>query len=107
MGTAPVANFPVALASAEPRSKRNSVSGPVRDSKDGKDYSSVESMAAEKASLAWTGGEIGFYYGHSTGKFGGDEFGSYITGGVGNEHMQINVGAAYQEFNGRLPRWRP
>jgi len=40
----------------------------------------------------WFGrGEIGFYYGHSSGKFGGDEFGSYITGGVGNEHMQINV----------------
>ena len=108
MGTAPVANFPTALVSStEPRHKGNSVSGPVRDPKDGKDYSSAESLAVEKASLVWTGGEIGFYYGHSTGKFGGDEFGSYITGGVGNEHMQINVGAAYQEFNGRLPRWRP
>jgi hypothetical protein len=107
MGTAPVANFPMALVIAEPRKKGNSVSGPVRDPKDGKDYSSTESLAVEKASLVWTGGEIGFYYGHSTGKFGGDELGSYITGGVGNEHMQINVGAAYQEFNGRLPRWRP
>jgi hypothetical protein len=107
MGTAPVGNFPMALASAEPRQKGNSVSGPVRDPKDGKDYSSTESLAVEKASLAWTGGEIGFYYGHSSGKFGGDEFGSYIMGGVGNEHMQINVGAGYQEFNGRVPRWRP
>ena len=107
MGTAPVANFPMALVSAEPRHKGTSVSGPVKDSKDGKDYSSVESLAAEKASLAWTGGEIGFYYGHSSGKFGGDEFGSYITGGVGNDHLQINVGASYQEFNGRVPRWRP
>jgi len=107
MGTAPVANFPMALVSAEPRHKGNSVSGPVRDPKDGKDYSSAESLAAEKASLVWTGGEIGFYYGHSSGKFGGDEVGSYIMGGVGNEHMQINVGASYQEFNGRVPRWRP
>jgi hypothetical protein len=107
MGTASVANFPMALASTEPRHKGNSASGPVRDPKDGKDYSSAESLAVEKASLVWTGGEIGFYYGHSTGKFGADEIGSYITGGVGNEHMQINVGAAYQEFNGRLPRWRP
>ncbi len=107
MGTAPVANFPMALVSAEPRKKGTSVSGPVRDPKDGKDYSSAESLAAEKASLVWTGGEIGVFYGHSSGKFGGDEFGSYIVGGVGNEHLQINVGASYQEFNGRVPRWRP
>jgi hypothetical protein len=107
MGTAPVTNFPMALVSAEPRHKGNSISGPVKDPKDGKDYSSTESLAMEKASLAWTGGEIGFYYGHSSGKFGGDEFGSYITGGVGNDHLQINVGASQQEFNGRVPRWRP
>jgi hypothetical protein len=100
MGTAPVANFPVALVSAEPRNfraKTNSVSGPVMDPKDGKDYSSVESMAMEKASLNWTGGEVGFLYGHGSGKFGGDEFSSYIIGGVGNDHMQINVGAGYDE----------
>jgi hypothetical protein len=107
MGTAPVANFPMALVNSEPRHKGASVSGPVRDPKDGKDYSSAESLAAEKASLVWTGGEMGFYFGHSSGRFGGDEFGSYITGGVGNEHLQINVGASYQEFNGRVPRWRP
>jgi len=107
MGTAPVADFPMGLVSAEPRKKGNVISGPVKDPKDGKDYSSAESLAAEKASLVWTGGEIGFYYGHSTGRFGGDEISSYIMGGVGNEHLQINVGAAYQEFNGRSPRWRP
>jgi hypothetical protein len=100
MGTAPVANFPVALVSAEPRkprAKTNSVSGRVIDPKDGKDYSSVESLAMEKASLSWTGGEVGFLYGHSGGKFGGDEFSGYIIGGVGNDHMQINVGAGYEE----------
>lgn len=107
MGTARVANFPMALVSAEPRQKGNSVSGPVKDPKDGKDYSSSESLAVEKASLAWTGGEIGIFYGHSSGKFGGDEFGSYITGGVGDEHLQINVGASYQEFNGHFSRARP
>ena len=107
MGTARVANFPMALVSAEPRQKGNSVSGPVKDPKDGKDYSSSESLAVEKASLAWTGGEIGIFYGHSSGKFGGDEFGSYITGGVGNEHLQINVGASYQEFNEHFSRSRP
>src|SRR5437016_8548217 len=68
MGTAPVANFPMALVSAEPRQKGSRVSGPVKDPKDGKDYSSAESMAVEKASLTWTGGEIGFFYGDSSGK---------------------------------------
>ncbi len=96
MGTAPVANFPMALVSAEPRKKGSSVSGPVTDPKDGKDYSSAESLAAD-----------GFMYGHSSGKFGGDEFTSYIMGGVGNEHLQINVGASYQEFNGHFSRTRP
>lgn len=98
MGAAPVGDFPTALVSAEPRQKRNTVSGPVTDPKDGKEYSSVESMAMEKASLSWTGGEIGLFYGHSAGgKFSGDEFGSYILGGVGNDHLQINVGAGYEE----------
>lgn len=97
MGTAPVGNFSTGLASAEPRQKGNSTSGPVTDPKDGKEYSSVESMVFEKASLSWTGGEIGFMYGHESGKFGGDTFSSYIMGGVGNDHMQINVGAGYEE----------
>ncbi len=98
MGTAQIANFPTALVSAEPRQKNSKVaSGPVIDPKDGKDYSSVESMAAEKAALTWTGGEVGFIYGHSSGKFGGDEFTSYIMGSVGNDHLQINVGAGYEE----------
>jgi hypothetical protein len=97
MGTAPVGNFPTALVSAEPRHKSNVASGPVKDPKDGKDYSSVESMAVEKASLTWTGGEVGFIYGHGSGKFGGDTFSSYILGGVGDDHMQINVGASYEE----------
>lgn len=99
MGSSTDGNFSAGLVSAEPqaRTKPKTYSGPVRDPKDGKDYSSIESMAAEKASLSWTGGEVGFMYGHATGKFGGDIFSSYITGGVGNEHLQINAGAAYQE----------
>jgi hypothetical protein len=97
MGTAPVVNVPTALVSAEPRQRKSSVSGPVKDPKDGKDYSSVESMAMEKASLTWTGGEVGFMYGHESGRFGGDTFSSYILGGVGNDHLQINVGAGYEE----------
>jgi len=100
MGTARIVDFDMnsAATASAPRHKTNSVSGPVKDPKDGKDYSSVESFATEKASLSWTGGEVGFYYGHSASShFSGDEFGSYIVGGVGNDHMQINVGAGYEE----------
>lgn len=97
MGNAPVGNLPTALVEEKPRQKHKVVVGPVKDPKDGKDYSSVESMAVEKASLAWTGGEVGFMYGHASGKWGGDTFSSYIIGGVGNDHMQINVGAGYEE----------
>ena len=58
----------------------------------------MESLAIEKGSLTWTGGELGFYYGQSASShFSGDTFGSYIVGGVGNDYMQFNVGAGYEE----------
>jgi hypothetical protein len=100
MGSARLVDFDVSSSGANPIPRRKSkvIVGPVKDPKDGKDYSSAESFAAEKASLSWTGGEIGVFYGHSaSGHMSGDEFGTYITGGVGNEHMQINVGASYDE----------
>jgi hypothetical protein len=52
----------------------------------------------------WSG-EVGVFYGQSSGKFGREDFGSYIVGGVGNEKFQITVGASYEESNGRVPRW--
>ena len=64
-------------------------------------------MSLQNSPLVFTGGEVGFMYGHSSGKFGGDEFLSYIVGGIGNDKMQINVGASYQEFNGHFSRSRP
>jgi hypothetical protein len=53
----------------------------------------------------YAGGEIGVLYGRSSGKFGGDEFQSYIFGTVGNEHFQISAGAAYEESSIRLRRF--
>jgi hypothetical protein len=53
----------------------------------------------------YVSGEVGVFYGRSTGKFGGDSFGSYIIGTTGNDKFQISVGASYQEWNGRVPRW--
>jgi hypothetical protein len=49
-------------------------------------------------------GEVGFMYGRSTGKFGGEYKEGYIIGEVGNERIHISAGAAYQEWNGRVPR---
>ena len=51
-----------------------------------------------------TGGEVGFFYGRSDGKYGREDFQAHIIGGVGNEKFQITAGAAYQESNGRYPR---
>jgi hypothetical protein len=51
------------------------------------------------------GGEAGFRYGHASGKFGGDDFATYMLGTAGNDKFQITVGGGYEEFNGRLSRW--
>jgi hypothetical protein len=106
MGTAPV-EFPsltymsVAYVSA---AKGRNVNAARVSGKDGKD-SSAEVMIAPSAPYYY-GGEVGFMYGHSSGKFGGDEFGTYIDGTVGNDKFQINAGASYQEWNGHVPRFR-
>ena len=51
------------------------------------------------------GGEVGFLYGHASGKFGGDLLESYMLGTVGDDKFQITVGASYQESNQRIRRW--
>ena len=49
-------------------------------------------------------GEVGFVYGRSTGKFGGDYKEGYIIGKVGNDKVHITVGASYEDWNGRTFR---
>jgi len=44
-------------------------------------------------------GEVGFVYGRSTGKFGGDYKEGYIIGEVGNDKLHITVGASYEDWN--------
>src|SRR5712692_4386270 len=51
------------------------------------------------------GGEVGFLYGHATGKFGGDLYETYMLGTVGDDKFQITVGASYEESNQRIRRW--
>ena len=52
------------------------------------------------------GGEIGFLYGKSTGKWGREDFAGYIIGTVGNEKFSINVGYLRQETTFNVPRRR-
>ena len=51
------------------------------------------------------GGEIGFLYGKSSGKYGREDFQSYIIGTVGTDKFSITAGVLHQESSGRIPRW--
>ena len=55
--------------------------------------------------IRW-GGEVGFLYGKSTGKYGREDFAGYIIGTVGNEKFSINVGYLRQETTFNVPRRR-
>jgi len=102
MGKAPLDLFPVAFLRAVERQKGNAapVSAPV----DGKDLSPEVTNAP--LNPVYYGGEVGVFYGHASGKFGGDDFETYIVGDAGNDKFHITVGASYEESSGRLPRFR-
>jgi outer membrane receptor protein involved in Fe transport len=46
------------------------------------------------------GGELGFFYGKSDGKYGGDLFETHIIGGVGNDKFNFTAGAMYERSSG-------
>jgi hypothetical protein len=52
------------------------------------------------------GGEIGFLYGKSSGKYGREDFESYIIGTIGNDKFSITAGFLHQETTFTGPRWR-
>jgi hypothetical protein len=52
----------------------------------------------------YVSGEVGVFYGKSTGKFGREVKQGYILGEVGDDKTHITLGASYEETNGRLPR---
>lgn len=53
----------------------------------------------------YSGGEVGFFYGKSGGKYGREDWEAYVIGGVGNDKVHFTAGAAYSESSGRLPRF--
>jgi len=75
---------------------------PSSDSKDSLDRI-IELQAANKVRF---GGEVGFLYGKSTGKYGREDFAGYIIGTVGNDKFSINVGYLHQESTFNVPRRR-
>jgi len=56
----------------------------------------------------YTWGEVGFLYGTSAGKHGGDVLAGYIVSGIGNDKFQLTVGASYEESSvrSRYQRYR-
>jgi len=95
--------FPVVYVNRDKAPKTSSSRLASKDGKDAKD--STGEVMSSPLNPYYYGGEMGAFYGHSSGKFGRDDFGSYITGTVGSDKLQISVGASYEESSGRFPRW--
>jgi hypothetical protein len=95
VGTTPRSFLPFSPAMESPRA-----SLPETAAKDSSDR-----LFNLRPTFDYVTGEVGFLYGRSTGKFGGDYMQGYIFGEVGNERIHISAGASYEEWNGRVPRW--
>ncbi len=95
VGTTPQSFLPFSPAMESPRTSRAGTS--AKDSSD--------RLFDLRPNFDYVAGEVGFLYGHSSGKFGGDYLQGYIFGEVGNDRVHISAGASYEEWNGRVPRW--
>ena len=97
-GMAPLDPFQDDLPSAAELQQANSA--PV----DGKDLPSE--IVSPPFSPFYYSGEVGVFYGRSSGKFEREIMETYFLGQIGNDEFEITVGGAYGESNGRLPRFR-
>lgn len=90
------------LPTFSPMGPRSVAAPATLDSKDSTDnvmeFTSTDRIRA--------GGEVGFLYGKSTGKYGREDFQTYIIGTVGNDKFSITAGYLHQESSGQVPRWR-
>jgi hypothetical protein len=94
----PTSNF---LPTFSPVGPGNIDSPVALDSKDSRD----NVMEFKSTNLVRFGGEVGFLYGKSTGKYGREDFQTYIIGTVGNDTFSITAGYLRQESSGHVPRW--
>jgi hypothetical protein len=76
----------------------------VRPLTDAKDSSKEASDVSRRNLLDYVHGEVGFLYGRSTGKFGGEYKEGYVIGEVGDEKFRITAGAAFEDSSFRFPR---
>jgi hypothetical protein len=102
--------FPVAYlppnASGVATAKRGSAASDSPSGNFGPDGKDLNGTMMSPTDQVYYGGEVGVLYGRWTGKGGGDLMQSYILGTVGNDKIQISVGAEYEESSGRSARYR-
>ena len=96
MGMTPLDMFPLAFLSAVEVQKAGSSLRHGGDTAGG-----VVDLRLKRYNY---GGEVGFSYGTSTGKYGREDMSSYIIGGVGNEKFNVTAGVFYHESNLKIPR---
>ena len=87
--------LPALPAASSPRAQSPGISGADANGK----------LELSRPSPVYVSGEVGFLYGISTGKHGGDFSQEYIVGEVGDEHFHISVGASHEESNLRGSRF--
>ena len=97
-GMGPLDPFQDDLPSAAELQQANSA--PV----DGKDLPSE--IVSPPFSPFYYSGEVGVFYGRSSGKFEREIMETYFLGQIGNDKFQITVGGAYGESNVNAPRYR-
>jgi hypothetical protein len=70
----------------------------------GKD-SSKEVVDVRPPKFTYADGEVGAFYGRSSGKFGREIEAGYLWGEVGDDKFNITAGASYEHSSGKVPRW--
>jgi hypothetical protein len=107
LGMAPLVLSPDAPFSGAQVQKVNVNAAYRTDGKDsGRDSKDSPGEMISSLDRLYYGGEVGFLYGHSTGRFSGDLFETYMLGTVGNDKFQITVGTEYEDWSGHSPRFR-
>jgi hypothetical protein len=88
-------DFLPALSATEKPQRANASATPGKDS-------SKEVVDVRRPNLLdYVGGEVGFLYGRSSGKYGVQVEQGYIIGEVGDDKFHITVGAAYENSTRR------
>ena len=97
MGMMPLDLFPIAFLSAVEAPKVNASPTRARIR-----LGELENLRLNRG--FYSSGEMGVFYGTTTGKFGYETKQAYIVGTVGNDKFQITAGVSSEESSWRIPR---